>query len=314
MASTSAGFTRSGERSTFTSSPSETHNTSVVELSKSFPEETVRFLERALLHGGVAGVIVIFPCLALLSSAWERCALCERPLRLWLSVASLLHLVQTPLRFLCYRWLKAGAAAACALAPDGSVRMNPLDISTLVSYIMKTRSWRVSQAASAVSLGWLVIGTVWVGNASPNGECPEAYYLTVMVLAVAGLRFFLSVSSFRSTFSFLITEEGTDGSDREPSVSKPPLNLDDFLSFRCGYTHTTRSCGSRCSVCLSDFHSGQRLRLLPCGHYFHQKCVDPWLLKRCDCPLCRSDESLWPDLTNKANRQVIREPRDGDGG
>lgn len=33
----------------------------------------------------------------------------------------------------------------------------------------------------------------------------------------------------------------------------------------------------RCVVCFSDFESRQLLRVLPCNHEFHAKCVDKWL-------------------------------------
>ncbi|XP_057688539.1 RING finger protein 215 isoform X3 [Corythoichthys intestinalis] len=42
-----------------------------------------------------------------------------------------------------------------------------------------------------------------------------------------------------------------------------------------------------CAVCLEPFHQNQRLRVLPCRHEYHQECVDPWLLLRHTCPLCK---------------------------
>ncbi|CAL1370695.1 unnamed protein product [Linum trigynum] len=49
---------------------------------------------------------------------------------------------------------------------------------------------------------------------------------------------------------------------------------------------TTASC---CSICLADYKNTDVLRLLPdCGHLFHLKCVDPWLLKHPTCPVCRT--------------------------
>ncbi|XP_060582016.1 RING finger protein 215-like [Ruditapes philippinarum] len=42
-----------------------------------------------------------------------------------------------------------------------------------------------------------------------------------------------------------------------------------------------------CAICLEKFFLKQKLRVLPCGHYFHTKCVDPWLVRSHTCPLCK---------------------------
>jgi hypothetical protein len=49
------------------------------------------------------------------------------------------------------------------------------------------------------------------------------------------------------------------------------------------------SVGPRCVVCLGDLEAGDELRALTCGHSFHAGCVDPWLLERQTCPLCKDD-------------------------
>ncbi|MGH0181301.1 UNVERIFIED_CONTAM: hypothetical protein FKN15_012416 [Acipenser sinensis] len=46
-----------------------------------------------------------------------------------------------------------------------------------------------------------------------------------------------------------------------------------------------------CVVCFSDFESRQLLRVLPCNHEFHAKCVDKWLKSNRSCPICRADAS-----------------------
>lgn len=46
--------------------------------------------------------------------------------------------------------------------------------------------------------------------------------------------------------------------------------------------------GTECSICLSELRPGDNLRRLPsCGHTFHRACVDVWLLRCADCPLCK---------------------------
>jgi hypothetical protein len=45
---------------------------------------------------------------------------------------------------------------------------------------------------------------------------------------------------------------------------------------------------AECAICLSDFCEGDAIRRLPrCGHVFHKSCIDLWVLRRADCPLCK---------------------------
>ena len=42
-----------------------------------------------------------------------------------------------------------------------------------------------------------------------------------------------------------------------------------------------------CNVCLEEFQKGDQLRILPCFHKFHVKCIDKWLKQSKFCPTCR---------------------------
>ncbi|XP_027797411.1 E3 ubiquitin-protein ligase RNF6 [Marmota flaviventris] len=83
---------------------------------------------------------------------------------------------------------------------------------------------------------------------------------------------------------FFLLNEGDDD-DRIRGLTKEQI---DNLSTR-NYEHNgiDSELGKICSVCISDYVTGNKLRQLPCMHEFHIHCIDRWLSENCTCPICR---------------------------
>lgn len=47
-----------------------------------------------------------------------------------------------------------------------------------------------------------------------------------------------------------------------------------------------------CQICFSDYNKGEKLRMLPCFHDYHVKCIDRWLKENASCPICRAEVSV----------------------
>ncbi|CAG5091316.1 Oidioi.mRNA.OKI2018_I69.PAR.g12965.t1.cds [Oikopleura dioica] len=49
--------------------------------------------------------------------------------------------------------------------------------------------------------------------------------------------------------------------------------------------------GDTCPVCMDDMATNNEIRRLPCLHVLHKGCIDPWLKKSKECPICKFDIS-----------------------
>jgi len=58
---------------------------------------------------------------------------------------------------------------------------------------------------------------------------------------------------------------------------------------RLGNRRGCRTVEQACAVCLEPLRRQQRERIdrLPCGHWYHHRCIDQWLRRSNVCPECR---------------------------
>lgn len=60
-----------------------------------------------------------------------------------------------------------------------------------------------------------------------------------------------------------------------------------------------------CAICICEYEEGDLLREIPCGHLFHNKCIDPWLLGSSPfCPLCKDDVRSRAATLNNNNNET----------
>lgn len=90
------------------------------------------------------------------------------------------------------------------------------------------------------------------------------------------------------------SDESFSGSDDTTSLSLP-LRYD--ISSKC------------CSICLEPFQVGERVSWAStnhCNHAFHPSCIQTWLIRHEQCPLCRCRFMLCDDSRRKLPKAKLR--------
>lgn len=65
---------------------------------------------------------------------------------------------------------------------------------------------------------------------------------------------------------------------------------DESVADETTYRSSADSDAETCPICLDDFEDGADVKVLPCQHFFHVDCINPWLEGRSGrCPLCKQD-------------------------
>lgn len=107
---------------------------------------------------------------------------------------------------------------------------------------------------------------------------PPAYSSRARARPPAGLEEPSSLPFLRLAHFFLLN----DGDDDQPQgLTKEQIDNLSMRSF--GESDALKTC----SVCITEYAEGNKLRKLPCSHEYHVHCIDRWLSENSTCPICR---------------------------
>lgn len=76
---------------------------------------------------------------------------------------------------------------------------------------------------------------------------------------------------------------------RLPPKGMPKSEIEQLKSFRL--MDPTVLMEKICVVCQCEFEKREHIRVLPCDHHYHMKCIDKWLKTNRTCPICRKSAS-----------------------
>jgi hypothetical protein len=101
-------------------------------------------------------------------------------------------------------------------------------------------------------------------------------------------------SSSSDVMNFEMSEASADVDDDETEEAEQELHPAQTRDIASLLVHTLVADDPRvkektsCSICMDNFKARDRIRTLPCLHFFHKACIDEWLQRQGTCPICKS--------------------------
>lgn len=231
---------------------------------------------------------------------WDTFSTCRQPIHKWLLVSYTLIVAARVIRIV---------GKLNSTAESGEFLLNLRQKHSVVRFLTSF-TWFIIVPCFTF---WSAIGTMWFLEVKKHTpEClPSTVHLWFLVIwqvlgyvwilihsGLGAMAWFLE-RRLRSTELDLEQLEDTDVVTRWGQVSRlQGYTAVQGLSKEGGLTPaeilalpsatSLGDCEEECPICLTALKCGDRVRQLgPCGHTFHRSCIDLWLLRRADCPLCK---------------------------
>lgn len=234
---------------------------------------------------------------------WHEFASCRWPVNRWLLVSYIFVLAFRLTHIL-------GSAYAPAGSGDFLLNLRHKDN---MAHLWWSLTWFLVLPLFAI---WTGLGTYWLWDSKcHSSRClpmgmPLCFVIIWQVLSYAWMIIHFTLAGFawvlenrlRRTESSLRSLEDSDTVARWGNVSQLPditalvnnslggLTPDEIHALPetvAGEDELGEE--KECSICLNEICCNDAVRQLgSCGHTFHRSCIDLWLLRRADCPLCKT--------------------------
>jgi len=233
--------------------------------------------------------------------AWNEFASCHWPVHRWLLVSYVFILAFRLTHILGTSHMTAGA---------GDFLLN-LRTKDAVPRLLMSLTWLLVLPLFMV---WTALGTFWLWESKRlDGRClpmgmPLAFivmwqglsYAWILIHATLGGVAWVLERRLRRTEANLREIADPDTLARWGQVSElsgyteltnsgrglTPDQIKELPQGVAGMMQISED--TECSICLNEVHSSDAVRQLgSCGHIFHRSCIDLWLLRCADCPLCK---------------------------
>ncbi|XP_061669774.1 E3 ubiquitin-protein ligase RNF128-like [Syngnathoides biaculeatus] len=124
---------------------------------------------------------------------------------------------------------------------------------------------------------------------SPHGPWIDAYWLYFMsvaffIVTAASVAYFLFISANR-LYNMRMHRRAER---RLKSEAKKAIGRLQVRTLKRDDAETT-SDSYLCAVCIESYKAGEVATVLTCDHIFHKACIEPWLLEKRTCPMCKCD-------------------------
>lgn len=256
---------------------------------------------------------------------WESFSTCSRPIHKWLLVSyicvvgfRLTHWLGSRAVAFADRALTNRVGAASSRAANAGELLLNLRHKEAMPRVVANLTWVVGLPFFSL---WTLLGTAWMQNVLSNTpECvPTSTHLYFSLFWIVLCYGWIAIHVGLGVVALILERrvQRAEGSLREiedddvrqrwGAVSRlsgyqelmggTPANGDGLkpteiklLPCQTLAAETELTCVEReCSICLTEFEVGDSCRRLPgCSHTFHRSCIDLWLLRRAECPLCKT--------------------------